>query len=71
MREPSRGGMGIRLKTPNTRFMTIKFTIIKLKTKGKGIIFNKIDNTNARIRFDKGPLAPTQIISLFGFFNAQ
>lgn len=70
-REPSSGGIGMRLKTPSKTFIMIKFSKIKVIFAFKGANFNGILRIKASIKFASGPLKPTQIISLLGFFKAQ
>ena len=69
--EPSSGGTGIRLKTPSMRLIAIKFTKIKLTTSDAGKKRKIILKPTANMKFAKGPLNPTQMISLLGFFSAQ
>jgi hypothetical protein len=71
IREPSSGGIGIRLNIPKTTFITIRFPKMKLAIKDGGICLDTILKINAKIKFAAGPAAPTQIISLLGFFRAQ
>lgn len=71
MREPSRGGIGIRLKTPNMTFMIIKFSNIKFKGKDKRVNLNIMLKINAKIKFARGPLNPIKRISLLGFFREE
>ncbi len=58
--------MGIRLKTPSTTFIAIRFCKIDI-----GINFDKRLKRRARIKFAAGPLAPTKEMSLFGLFRLQ
>ena len=69
MREPSKGGIGIRLKTPKTTFIMIRFSTIKFICEGKCMDLNTILKIKAKIKFTKGPLAPIQMISLLGFLR--
>lgn len=72
IREPSNGGMGIRLKTASTRFIIIACFIR---------IANGIDKLRLPLRnilsriavsmFDKGPARPTQSMSFLGFLRPQ
>ena len=70
-REPSSGGIGMRLKTPSITLINIKFSKTALINEECGKNLNNILKIIANIKFAKGPLKPIQITSLFGFLNAQ
>ena len=70
-REPSNGGIGIRLKMPNITFIIIacdnkNFIIITFAK--IGILRNNANKTAIKI-FANGPARPTQNTSFFGFFK--
>jgi hypothetical protein len=73
-REPSKGGIGIRLKTPKTTLINIKLLMIKLipgdNAKNLSGMLNML-NKKAKIKFAMGPANPIHIISVLGFFKLQ
>ena len=71
IREPSKGGIGIKLKTPNITFINIRFSHMDDQNDPEGNNFHRTLKANAKIRFANGPLAPTHIISLLGFLKAR
>jgi hypothetical protein len=54
-REPSKGGMGIRLNTPNIKFMRIRWLKMKTRTSGKGMSLNNRLNRKANMILERGP----------------
>jgi hypothetical protein len=72
IREPSRGGIGIRLKTASTRLISIPCDMSCVMKTGRArpIFKNKLKAT-ANIIFARGPAKPTQRISFLGFLRPQ
>lgn len=71
-REPSSGGMGIRLKAASTRFIAMAFLKINTrKLSGLNPLLKNKLMIKAIMILAKGPASPTQSISLLGFLNAQ
>ncbi len=70
-REPSSGGNGMRLNTPKITLIRMSWAQIYWISAVAGMNLRTIERTKAKRRFATGPLNPTQIMSLFGFPNAQ
>ena len=71
-REPSSGGMGIRLKAASTRFTSMAF--LKINTRRLSGLNPLLKNRlmiKAIMILARGPASPTQSMSLFGFLNPQ
>lgn len=71
IRDPSSGGMGIRLNIPNTTLITANWPKSIFRINGRGTTLISTAIAIARRIFEAGPLAPTRTISLRGFLNAQ
>ncbi len=70
MRDPSKGGIGIRLKTAKMRLS--KIPICKIDAANGKILILRISARTTAIKiFVMGPEIPTQIMSFFGFLNLE
>ena len=63
---PSRGGMGIRLNTKSTRFISTAWTKISAESVVTSPSLSGIAKSIARPRLDSGPARETNAIPLFG-----
>ena len=69
-REPSKGGIGIKLKIPKTTLIIIPNSKSSCKKVGKESERKALKN-NARIKLLNGPMRPTHIIPFLGFVKFE
>lgn len=73
-RPPSKGGIGIRLKTAKTTLIS-EILAKKTKTSGEGVRLTAIlaisPKITAKIRFEAGPAKPISPISFLGFLRLK